>query len=165
MKKVLFGFLSLALVAGCSGGATVANNVIDFDTVQVGDQVGAMTVVSAEKNIEEVDFADWNAIIDFEGEITLTGDYYHVPLEGPFFSNQVCITSLDAESYAKRPRKDGEITDQGYNLFCFENNDFAKAAFGSEPGDTGTATFTIDSYQYVGIESEVVNLANLVSVE
>ena len=143
---------------------TLPSNVIsDFSTLKEGDQYGGMTLT----DIEYYSFdqsgvpSSFNSELTFEGEITLTADWYHSPEDAPFnMGDLVCVNDvIHAGLIPYNPEDARGIT------FCFDNQDFAKAQFNSNPNDEGTVTFTIDKYVMKGLEGEVKNDAHLVSVE
>lgn len=139
----------------------VVSNIVDFETIAVGDQVGGMEVTDIEiYSFDTSGQADqWNSTITFEGQVELIANYSHSSLEGPFFADMVCVNSIQ-ESMELPVVEDDPRGDR----FCFENQDHAKVLLGTEPGDEGTATFVISKYQWVGREGEVVNWATLVEV-
>ncbi len=147
------------------GETELADSTIDFDTVAIGDDIGGLMVLAIENPLEtraeeegaeDVEIpvlASWNAIIDFQGVLTLTGTYEL----STYYGDIVCITELDEESLAKLPLPE----DFSRTYMCFENVEEAKEMM---PDESGEATFTITDYQYVGTETSMTNVATLVEV-
>lgn len=141
---------------------TPVNNIINFDNIYIGQQVGSMTVTTFDTPGSFSDkFMRWNSEIVFTGEIELSGSYEHLSPDTGFFGERVCITELDASSQAKLPIPSDGYT--GHYIFCFDGYiEDVKAKFGSAPGETGQATFTIGQFTFIGLESEVWNGARLI---
>ncbi len=174
MKKTLVLAGLLLILTGCvivveesENNDVMISNIIDFETVAVGDVIGAMTVTEVINPLNEMygnenPLVEWNSKISFEGDVELTGEHTYYDADQAFFGDWVCITSLDEESEAKLPLPE-EFGRAFY--MCFENREEAKEMLGITGEETtGEITFVIDYYQYVGIESEVWNLANLVEI-
>jgi hypothetical protein len=138
---------------------TITENTIKLSSVKPGDQLGALTVTKVSAANPTHEYFDWNARIQFAGEVTLTGTYEDVDTE--MFGGMICMTSLDAESQAKMPMLPG---DKRRYLFCFPDLDHARSLLGSQPGDAGTVTLTIKDYTYLRIETEQTSVATLVEV-
>lgn len=150
-----------------SGDVELADNVMDFDTIAVGDRVGAMTVSSSEAFREDMmDFGQWNSVIGFTGEVTFTSEYKYFDSEAAFRANKVCIYVYDDEVRAKLPTT-SQRAELDYSYFCIINGDEVREmlGLGEDTSGEGTATFTIDYYEYIGLESEVSDMVNVVSAK
>ena len=113
-------------------------------------------------NAEYSKLAADNAIIQFKGELTISGEYDHWGSDS-MMGEQVCFTP-GAESSRLLPIL-ADDNRKGY--FCFvralsniekANNEFAPA------GSKGTAKVLISDYFYISYPSEGSNSATLVKV-
>lgn len=170
MKKLLA--LTALFLIGCTSAveepvtfdpppSDPSSNIIDFSTIEIGDEVGAMTVSEIEIYWDdaEVELLPWNSSIDFVGEVTFSANYEHTSDENPFFGNLVCLSEIEHGNTLPMVEDDYRSS-----RLCFTNQELAHKLLDSEPGDTGVAEFTINSYTWIGIEGEVVNAATLVDV-
>jgi|GEM_PF-6021948 len=137
------------------------SNIIDFSRIEVGDILGGMTVSEIEiySDDPEEDILQWNSAIDFVGEVTFMANYEHTSDENPFFGDLVCLSDIEHGDSLPLVEEDYRSS-----RLCFTNQDLAQELLNTEPGDSGRAEFTISSYTWIGLESEVVNAATLVGV-
>lgn len=77
-------------------------------------------------------------------------------------AESICMTNLDNESLAKMPKM---ITDTRAIWFCFTDLEKAKTMLDVTRKETQPATVSIDNYKIVYYPSEVVNTADVLSVE
>ncbi|MCG0239375.1 MAG: hypothetical protein L6E13_09275 [Firmicutes bacterium] len=126
----------------------------------MGDTVGGLRVVRMEGAYLDEDRTLFSGIIEFSGEVTLSGTYIHYPPEEEFVGGQVCFDQLDEASLARLPRARG---DERYLWFCFTNREEARQALA--PAGVGEATVVIDGYTINLQHTETWNTARLVRVE
>jgi len=120
-----FGSLSIEL----TGEVLAADNLFSFDTVQVGDEVGAMEV-------SEVDESG----VSFVGEITVTGESYRISDMGPSLA---CLKDLDAVSITELPRDEEDLREEGWSGFCFSNGEEAESLL---PAEDSQVTVVISEF-------------------
>lgn len=130
-------------------GSPGTGGVLLFDrtTIQIGDQVGSMTLIKVDAHG-----------LQFSGTVEVTGQYLTYSVDDPFLSGRICFENLDEGSLTRMPY---EVTDSRDVWFCFTNEDFARTAF---QNDAGKATVTISDYYINLMESEVWNTATLQEV-
>ncbi|HYE83208.1 MAG TPA: hypothetical protein VEG39_13715 [Clostridia bacterium] len=186
MKKLLAVFLIVLMLAGCTqspkGAAQPApeptkppveqnteivsptptvteeeTNLFDARKVKVGDQIAGLKVNKVE--VHNASDEDYDAYVDFEGEVTVSGDFKH-NLDDAFMDHEISFT-VDEESKALLPKL---AHDQRYVWFMFMNHDEAEKAFGA-PGTEGKATVTIKNYSIKYAHTEIWNTADLVKAE
>lgn len=153
-----WGFLCVVLlmaviIAGCGGGGSrgqgggaqveqglqAGDNVLDPDTIAVGDIIGGLQVEEITEFRPGVKVTP-NMRVTFSGRIEVTGDYhYHAAGITP---GQVTFGNLDEASLERVPRVKGDLEYEG---FTFENLEEAQEAFGPA-GSKGTATIIIEQY-------------------
>ncbi len=132
-------------------------NYFNAEEAQIGETIGDMTVSS----IMFIDTAPENfqAIISFTGETTVSGQYIHYENHEILGNNVIFV--VDEESLSVLPQLE---QDERYIWFSFSNQSEAKELFG-EPGSKGTATIVIDNYQInFAKDYDYGNLATLVEV-
>lgn len=163
MKKTFLTLLTVLALTACESKSEVpAEDPMDVSGLQneysptgigVDDSVGSMRVVSIEPLSEENPLSDDNAVVTFEGQVTLTGEAWRSTLfEGH------CFGGMDQESLSQLPkaREDARET-----WFCFSNKDLAEELIGE---NQGMATVVIDQYVDRNTEVEAWNTARLVEV-
>jgi len=126
------------------------SNPFDEDDVSVGDQVVGHVI----KEIAQID--DLIKIV-FEGQVELTGSYYH---ENNSDLGKVIIFSPDEASSVLLPRMSQDITSVE---FVLSDYDQVSSNFG-DIGTTGYATLTVDSYTIGYGSSSAYNQAKMVKV-
>lgn len=145
-------------------------NFFAFEELEVGKTLNGLEITSLEPVVERDDFPmeRYNASIIFSGENLISGSYEYYPEDSDamgIFSNVICFT-VDANTVLKLPQFEQTESDFEFrNLFCFNDTEEAASMMNIEPGDSGFAALTIDNYNYVSLESAVVNTADLVSVQ
>ena len=184
MKRVLSLILIVILLAGCSqkpeqpaqepvkpaagqssepvsptpaAAEEKENNLFDARKIKVGDQVSGLTVTNIEVNNAADE--DYDANVDFEGEVTVSGTFKH-NLNDEFFDHEITF-KVDEESAALLPKL---AHDQRHVWFMFMNHDEAEKLLGA-PGTEGKATVTIKNYSIKYAHTEIWNTADLVSAE
>jgi hypothetical protein len=184
MKRILLLILIAILLAGCSqkpeqpapeptkpavgqntemAGPTPTaaeekeSNLFDARKVKVGDQVSGLNITKIEVN--NANDEDYDANVDFEGEVTVSGTFKH-NLNDEFFDHEITF-KVDEESAAKLPML---AHDQRYVWFMFMNHDEAEKALGVA-GTEGKATVTIENYSIKYAHTEIWNTADMVKVE
>lgn len=125
------------------------SNPFDEEDASVGDQVVGHVI----KEIAQID--DLTKIV-FEGEVELTGSYYHENEDG----NKFVLFEPDEASSVLLPRIKQDISSVKFRI---SNYDQFASKFG-EVGTTGYATVTIDSYSIGYGSSKANNQAKLVNV-
>lgn len=125
------------------------SNMVSIKDIQPGDQIAGLLVTSAEY------FDDYNFIINFSGQLTLSGFYnyfYDDYSGGPNVTFQP-----DEELLRKMPQILEDEMEQGY-LTLYPNAEF-------EPlGSKGTATIVIDRYRIDRREMGTTDSARLVQL-
>lgn len=149
------------------------SNDFEIERIQQGDRIRDMILIKKVPYDSEVldKFPlPRNVILQFKGEVQLTGDYFFdapmgaVGLGGsvkPEDYNKICMSKLGEQSLNKLPRPTGKGND---TWFCFDNNDYAFKQFGPV-GNKGRATVVIDNYTINKFPGEVGDTATLVRVE
>lgn len=140
-------------------------NEFTVKNIKVGDKIAGMTVKSIAPYDEEVKTLslESNAKVRFTGQTTIMGTYYY---ECPGFEGKcsnseqrLCFKDLDNISQKKMPTlKDG----RNPIWFCFSNVNEAKNLL---VPNTGKKTIVIDNYVLNVYPSEVIDTADLISVE
>ncbi len=133
------------------------SNLFDARKVKPGDQVAGLTVSKIEVN--NAGDEDYDANVDFEGEVTISGTFKH-NLNDEFFDHEITF-NVDEESAALLPKL---AHDQRYVWFMFMNHDEAEKLLGA-PGTEGKATVTIKNYSIKYAHTEIWNTADLVRVD
>lgn len=126
------------------------SNPFDEDDVSVGDQVVGHVI----KEIAQIE--DLTKIV-FEGEVELTGSYYH---ENDGDLGKIIRFTPDEASSVLLPRITSDISSVE---FVLSDYDKVSSNFG-EIGTTGYATLTIDSYSIGFGTSKAYNQADMVKV-
>lgn len=186
MKRILLLVLIVMMLAGCSqkpeqpvqpvqepakpaaGQSTEVSptpaaveenesNLFDARKVKEGDMAAGLTITKIEVN--NADNEDYDANVDFEGEVTVSGTFKH-NLNDEFFDHEITF-KVDDESADLLPKL---AHDQRYVWFMFMNHDEAEKLLGA-PGTEGKATVTIKNYGIKYAHTEIWNTAELVSVE
>lgn len=131
--------------------------IFEAKELKVGDQVGAMEVVSVEKASDQAgqELSDNNVSVVFKGEVAVSGTY----VERTGLQEGACLENLDDASRNKLPR----VEDDERSNFCFSNGDEAETRL--EGNQDQQVTVVVDDYNYVYYPSEVTNTARLVEVE
>lgn len=133
------------------------SNLFDAGEIKVGDEIVGLKVVNIE--VQDVAEEDYAAYVDFEGEVTVSGDFKH-NLNDEFLDHEISFR-VDEESAAKLPKL---AHDRRYVWFMFMNHDEAEKALGP-PGTEGKATVTIKDYSIKYAHTEIWNTAELVRVD
>jgi hypothetical protein len=182
LKKILSAILIVMLLAGCSqkpaqpasepakdvsDQSTAANsppavqeeesNLFDARKVKEGDTVAGLKIARVEVDSDEEE--DYDAYVDFEGEVTVSGTFKH-NLNDEFLDHEISFI-VDKESEAKLPKL---AHDQRDVWFMFMNHDEAEKVLGAA-GTEGEATVTIKNYSINYAHTEVWNTADLVKAE
>lgn len=142
---------ALVVLAGCGGdggggrnveqqGLQAGGNVLDPETVAVGDIVGEFQVAEVGQYRDGVNVRP-NMRVVLTGRVEVTGEFSVNSATGRN-AGQVVFMITDEESLSRVPRVAG---DQDYGGFLFADTDRAKELFGP-PGTKGTATVVIDQY-------------------
>jgi len=106
------------------------NNVIDLETVKVGDKLANGMIVTETDHISAVSFS---------GSVVLKGEYLFSADKDFFLYDSVCFKP-DDESYLILPKMDNDKP-----AICFSNQDVAKNRYGPR-GSQGEATIIIDNF-------------------
>lgn len=138
-----------------------ASNTYNVKKMKIGDRVASMKIVGIDKVNAKEKLSLNNAIIDFNGTATLTGNVEYYYEDSAFTADSVCMSVSDKNSLKSLPRIKEEIGKNAF--FCFDNTTLAQKLFRPE-GSSGKATVTITSYRDVHFGGEVVNGARLSSV-
>lgn len=127
--------------AGDTGTATTGGPVLDVSNLQPGDQVGTLTVEKIVPFVESQPLSEGNVAIKFNGQLTLTGEFYHA---GDFDMDphSIWFGSLEPESDAQMPRLPDDARNYG---FLVTNYDEVKHEFGP-PNSGGRATIVVEEY-------------------
>jgi hypothetical protein len=133
------------------------SNLFDARKVKVGDQVAGLSITKIEVN--NANDADYDANVDFEGEVTISGTFKH-NLNDEFFDHEITF-KVDDESADLLPKL---AHDQRYVWFMFMNHDEAEKLLGA-PGTEGKATVTIRNYGIKYAHTEIWNTAELVKAD
>jgi len=133
------------------------SNLFDAREIKNGDEIAGLKVVNIEVSNGEEE--DYDAYVDFEGEITVSGTFKH-NLDDEFLDNEISFR-VDEESAEKLPKL---AHDQREVWFMFMNHDEAEEALGAA-GTEGKATVTINNYSIKYAHTEIWNTADLVRVE
>ena len=185
MKRILLVFLIVVLQAGCSQKPKPVeqpvaeppkpaveqkveettppaveekeSNLFDARKVKTGDQIAGLKVSKVE--VHNASDEDYDAYVDFEGEVTLSGTFKH-NLNDDFLDHEVSFR-VDKESEALLPKL---AHDQRYVWFMFMNHDDAEKALGAA-GIEGKATVTIKNYGIKYAHTEIWNTADMEKVE
>ncbi len=184
MKRILSVFLIVILLSGCSPkpkpveqpvaeppkpsveqkveettlpAAEKVSNLFDARKVKSGDQIAGLKVSKVE--VHNASDEDYDAYVDFEGEVTLSGTFKH-NLNDDFLDHEISF-KVDEESEALLPKL---AHDQRYVWFMFMNHDDAEKALGAA-GTEGKATVTIKNYGIKYAHTEIWNTADLVSAD
>ncbi len=127
------------------------DNPFDEDNVRVGDQIVGFVI----KEISQI--ADLNKIT-FEGEVELTGNYYHENSNLSF--GRVVRFVPDEASSVLLPRNKQEVAS---TVFILGDYDKVADKFGNI-GTTGYATITIKNYTIGYGDADAYNQAEMVHV-
>lgn len=185
MKKIICIFLLILMLAGCAvkpeqtehpapeptnppveQNAEVENppakeekesNLFDARKTKAGDLISGMKVAKVE--VHNASDEDYDANVDFEGEVTVGGTFKH-NLDDEFLDHEISF-QVDEESASKLPKL---AHDQRYVWFMLMNHDEAEKVLGA-PGTEGRATITIKNYGIKYAHTEIWNTAELVKVE
>lgn len=187
MKKVLLLILIGALLAGCASkpekdngtaygpaepaseqsietvsptpaaAAEKGSNLFDAREVKAGDIVSGLKITKVE--VHNADTEDYDAYVDFEGEVTVSGTYKH-NLDDEFLDHEISFM-VDEESADLLPKL---AHDQRYAWFTFMNHDEAERALGAA-GAEGKATVTIKNYSIKYAHTEIWNTADFVKAD
>lgn len=130
---------------------TYIDNPFDEAKVAVGDQIVGLVI----KEISQISDV---TKITFEGEVTLTGNFYHETSK--YSTGKVVRFVPDEASSVFLPRNTKEI-DSAW--FIFSNYDAIASKFG-EIGTNGIATVTIKNYSISYGTNDSVNQGELVNV-
>ena len=136
----------------------VPSNIYSYKGLQIGDQVGELTVEEIGYIVDREDSPnEFNNLITFSGELTLSGEYEYLPTDaGPIAGP--CFWP-DEES-----QEDIPTIDWGHSkkIFCFDN-ELAEAEFGPA-GSKGESQIIIQNYRSHNLEAAITDLAKLVEV-
>ncbi len=132
------------------------STVVDLASLKVGMKVGDFTVSAIEPFTKGTDISDYNVIVRFTGETTVTGRYLQSDLLGT-----PMIEALDVQSIAVLPRL---AHDERSPWFAFLKSDTVAAQELGGSGNTGQATIRIADFAIELAETEVANSARLVAV-
>lgn len=179
MRKILSLILIVILLAGCSQkpkqveqpapqpeipaaeqnaeAEQKESNLFDARQVKEGDIVSGLKVTKVE--VHNAGDEDYDAYVDFEGEVTVSGTFTH-NLNDEFFDHEITF-KVDEESAAMLPKL---AHDQRYVWFMFMNHDEAEKALG-DPGTEGKATVTIKNYSIKYAHTEIWNTADFVKAD
>ena len=168
MKKLLLLLTFTLLFSACSTAVEELpeDDILDteetvsesIEGLEIGDLLAGLTVTDIEYYRDgEGPTTAYNSTVSFEGSVTLSGDFIYYGGDAAFLSGAIIIRDLEYGD-------DFPYVDSRSNYIGLSNSDEAAELMGVEPADEGTVTFTIDAYQWVGLESEVHNLGNITEV-
>ena len=153
--------LLVPILLGCADREGAASNYFDAGTLQVGDTVLGLRVVSKEVNRVFEDSV-WAGDVKFEGEVEVSGVYQpHFDYPEP---NALCF-HLDSISALRIPEfaPDKWSSANGKPWFCFNNPDQARALLGP-PDSVRFARIVIDRYHQTRHFTDAVDGAELIRV-
>lgn len=141
---------------------TIANNVFDLATAQVGDKVGTMTITSIEpffpKSSDTV--SETNAKVQFSGEASITGSYTY-NANSPFFGGEILVFTYNQSGITELPLIKGDNIRSIWLTISGQNKEMLGI---SSQEQSGSATITISNYSLNRGQGEVMSTADLVEV-
>lgn len=146
--------------ASTSNSEIITDKRVAIEDVKKNDKIASMFIaaISPYKSYKPIDAE--NYIVEFKGEVEISGTYTYYDDEYDPLKNEVCFNDLAEASKEKMPQFKGDDKDI---WFCFENKEFARDGF-KPKGSSGLATVVINKYTILNYGTEVWNTAKLIKI-